>query len=527
MQEQERVERMKASIPQRRFVETTESFCELITDGYPVRQAVQDVLDAGAPYTHLPYHVSVQKGRPHKISNDHCLLDTRAALSLAKHMPTGMELLPLVQSVWYWPQGIDVWGQTKLEGWSGDTTDTVLALINLLKAQGHNRYPTPQDWAVYPHATQHYSTAVEPIVEGCAEVRLEAFREAVMMCWQDEAYGLFLGLAAEPSMRRRLENELLYVGLTDVQERVRQGHLKTLQHTTLRARAAIDLANYVGWEQAGSIFQATIPDLAMGPRYFSLHDHVSTLCDEAFGDRLGELKATNTLPVSAEETKELIDLICGDDAWAVSSRITQFLQEGKAVQQIADAITVAAARVVTLAEQNGSNPIIWVHSVDYCNVVNTWLRDYDHPQHPLGLYLMALVTHYAVPAFPVPAFTDSVELKIDRGALPGHLTPTELTERLSEAIEHLDVQAALQAADAYVRSGAEAGQLMSALALATSKTQDNPHHHKIVCTALEEYEQSTSPLKHELLLMASAYLGAARSMRDCYELYTSYFPTAA
>jgi hypothetical protein len=42
----------------------------------PLRQAVKDVLDAGAPYTHLPYHVSIQNGRPFKISNDHCLLDT-------------------------------------------------------------------------------------------------------------------------------------------------------------------------------------------------------------------------------------------------------------------------------------------------------------------------------------------------------------------------------------------------------------------------------------------------------------------
>jgi gluconate kinase len=64
--------------------------------------------------------------------------------------------------------------------------------------------------------------------------------------------------------------------------------------------------------------------------------------------------------------------------------------------------------------------------------------------------------------------------------------------------------------------------LIEALAMATSKTQDNPHHHKIVCTALEEYEQSTTPQKGEFLLMAAAYLAAARSMRDCYELYGKY-----
>jgi hypothetical protein len=65
---------------------------------------------------------------------------------------------------------------------------------------------------------------------------------------------------------------------------------------------------------------------------------------------------------------------------------------------------------------------------------------------------------------------------------------------------------------------------METLALAISKTQGNPRHHQIVSTALKQYELSTSPHKGALLLMASAYLSAARSIRDCYELYTQDFP---
>jgi hypothetical protein len=96
--------------------------------------------------------------------------------------------------------------------------------------------------------------------------------------------------------------------------------------------------------------------------------------------------------------------------------------------------------------------------------------------------------------------------------------------QLSVSIENLDVPTSLQYADAYLQSGADARSLMSALAVAAAKTQDNPHHHKIVCTALEEYELSSSAQKNELLLMAAAYLAAARSMRDCYQLYARYFP---
>jgi hypothetical protein len=190
---QDLIEQMKESIPQRRFVETTEAFCELLTRGYPLRQAVKDVLDAGAPYTHLPYHVSIQNGRPYKISNDHCLLDTRAALYLMRYMPPETHLLPVVQSVWYWPQGLDVWGQTKLEGWSGDTTDTILGLIDVLKARGTPRYPTSEDWRVYPPSQRYYvsegfcrkfafSRVLESVSHWISDIRFSDFGPKIEIC---------------------------------------------------------------------------------------------------------------------------------------------------------------------------------------------------------------------------------------------------------------------------------------------------------------------------------------------------------
>jgi hypothetical protein len=117
-----------------------------------------------------------------------------------------------------------------------------------------------------------------------------------------------------------------------------------------------------------------------------------------------------------------------------------------------------------------------------------------------------------------------VDLAIDRFHVPSHLGPEDMVRQLSTSIESLDVPTSLQYANAYLHTGVDTKPLMEALALATSKTQDNPHYHKIVCTALEEYELSTSPQKGEFLLMASAYISDARSMRDCYELYTKYFP---
>jgi hypothetical protein len=85
-----------------------------------------------------------------------------------KFMPMEANLMPIVQSIWYWPQDIDIWGQTKLEGWSGDTTDTILGLIDLLKLNGTPCYPTPADWSAYPPAQRYYTADARPLMETLA-----------------------------------------------------------------------------------------------------------------------------------------------------------------------------------------------------------------------------------------------------------------------------------------------------------------------------------------------------------------------
>jgi hypothetical protein len=68
-----------------------------------------------------------------------------------------------------------------------------------------------------------------------------------------------------------------------------------------------------------------------------------------------------------------------------------------------------------------------------------------------------------------------------------------MVRQLNTSIETLDVATSLQYAEAYLHPGAGARPLMQVLAPATSKTQDNPHHHRIVCTAIRVYAEHLSP----------------------------------
>ena len=43
-------------------------------------------------------------------------------------------------------------------------------------------------------------------------------------------------------------------------------------HKALRARAVVDLADYIGWERSHGVFYMGVPDMAVGPLYYSLYD---------------------------------------------------------------------------------------------------------------------------------------------------------------------------------------------------------------------------------------------------------------
>ncbi|HEY7581066.1 MAG TPA: hypothetical protein VH855_26020 [Acetobacteraceae bacterium] len=63
-----------------------------------------------APYTHVPYDERIDEGYPNFVNNDHCLLSARATLHLARLVPQELAM-PMAQTIWYIPTGLDIWNQ--------------------------------------------------------------------------------------------------------------------------------------------------------------------------------------------------------------------------------------------------------------------------------------------------------------------------------------------------------------------------------------------------------------------------------
>src|SRR6266568_857507 len=91
---------------------TADLFHKMVTqDGRSVGDALSLVTAAEAPFVQVPSHVNVRDGQITLINNDHTILGLRASAYLMPFLPEKYRLLPLLQSVWYIPAGLDIWNQ--------------------------------------------------------------------------------------------------------------------------------------------------------------------------------------------------------------------------------------------------------------------------------------------------------------------------------------------------------------------------------------------------------------------------------
>jgi hypothetical protein len=479
---------------------TTDLFWRMIVqEGRSIGDALSVVAAAEAPYVNVPCHINIRDGNIALTNNDHTLLGLRASTYLMPYLPEKYRLLPLLQSVWYIGAGLDIWNQ--------------------LLAKYPGRYATMKGIQVPPpdYGPVVWLDDMPPIrEEGTIEERLHSYMVATMTGDSRRAHGLFLGLAEDPEARPGLQETIEFLGLIDIQDTVIGRKARNTGHKAIRARAVTDLANYIGWEKSHGVFYMGVPDMAVGPLYYSLYDSACVRIAAEFPDDAGKnLRHTNTIPLSAQEVEEFIDLLMTADQDQVFDRITAHLKNGKSIQSLGDTIQLGAAELIlrtTVARQftNGQHPF------DYCNVANNWIRNTDNPYQARVLYLMANfindVAHENKLQSPL----------LDKEAAEynfGGKSADALLRELDEAIMALDAPRATAVAHAYLKSGADRRQYMETVALCACRFQDDPHNQKITISTFEEYGHNSTHLKDRLLLATPRLLAGWVKMpgeRDCF-----------
>ena len=483
---------------------TADTFFRMVArEGRSVPQAVAVAMAAEAPFVQVPNHINVKDGQITLINNDHTILGIRTSSALAPWLPKEYQLLPMLQSIWYIPAGLDIWNQ--------------------LLGKYPGRYATMKGINVPPpdYGPVVWNQDQAPIREGkTIEERLHNHMIATMVGDVTRSYGMFLDLAADPDARAQLRDQMLFLGLIDMQDTIVGRKARNTGHKALRARAITDLAEFVGWDNAHGVFYTGVPDMAVGPLYYSTYDSVCVYLTEAFPDGGKSLPQTNRTPLTPAEVEAFVHLLMNGESRAVWDQLTAHLQAGKSVRSLGDTIQIGAAENI-LRNTVPRKFTDGQHSFDYCNTANYWLRTSDNPYRARILYLMA---HFVNDVAQANQYHTSVIEQEIAGYNDGNRTPDTLLRDLDEAILSFDVARTAGVADAYLRSGADRKDYMSAVAVTACKFQDDPHNQKITHSTFEEYQNNTTHLKDRLLMATVRQLAGWPKMpggRDCYARFMS------
>jgi len=478
---------------------TTDLFFRMVRrQGRSVGDALGVVVAAEAPFVQVPSHINVRDGQITLVNNDHTILGLRTSTSLAPYLPETHRLLPLLQSVWYIPAGLDIWNQ--------------------LLGKYPGRYATMKGLDVPPPTSGPvvWNQEQPPIFpEGPVGERLHEHMVATMSGDVRRSYGLFLGLAADTDTRPLLRDQLLFLGLIDLQDTIIGRKARNTGHKALRARAVVDLADAVGWERAHGVYYMGVPDMAVGPLYYSLYDAACVTVTAEFADSGKTLAETNQASLTPAEVEEMVRALVEADAQVAWDLVTAHLRAGKSLRSLGDTIQVAAAELMlrtTVPRQFTDAQ----HAFDYCNVANYWMRRSDSPYRPRVLYLMAAFVNDVARANKL--HTSVLEREASGFEAAGR-APSAVLEELDQSILAFDVPRATEVAGAYLRSGADRDAFLSAVAVTACKFQDDPHNQKITHSAFEEYGHNSTHLRDRLLLAAVRLLAGWPKMpgeRECY-----------
>src|SRR5207237_9047661 len=140
--------------------------------------------------------------------------------------------------------------------------------------------------------------------------------------------------------------QMLCRGLSDRPASVVGRKARKTGNEGLRARASAVLADLIGWDRARGVYCIGVPDMAVGPLYYSLYDAVCVTVSAEFPDGGKGLKQTNTTPLTPAEVEEMVQLLMEADAQTIWNLITTHLRNGKSLSSLGDTIQLGGAEQV-------------------------------------------------------------------------------------------------------------------------------------------------------------------------------------
>jgi hypothetical protein len=491
-------------------------YYDLVRAERPMTEIVAEAVRIHAPYTHVPYHERIDDGYVNFVNNDHCLLSARAALELARLVPEDCTALPLAQTIWYIPTGLDIWNQ------------------KILKAPGHYARapgwtpppgPPPMPEVVWPDQ--------EPeVLKGPLSERLDHWMTLVHRGNVLEAYRVFLGLMQNPAERKAVLAQLCHAGLMDVQDRALYNRSYTTGHKAFRARATVDLGNALGWDDAHNVIYAGALDIAVGPRWYSTYEMAcnvikiflekETVSAIPYGGASKvemEILAGNKLPLSEAEQRELEDALIRQPEPNYIHVLTRLLGAGKSPRRILDAFQIADAPII-LETKGVNNFSLPQHCFEYLNTLTWYFDNFEHKQQLKLLFLAASYLNRAAGHQQGIGDAERVTAKAASGA--DKLSQEEVLARVDGAVIALNGPDSVAWTKAYLDRFSDRKPLVQHLALLSARMGNDPHNQEIGQVLIEDWGKNQGWDKDRLLLACAHHTAVHRKYGNPLDCATRF-----
>jgi hypothetical protein len=482
----------------------SEVYYDLVRERRPMKEIIAEAVRIHAPYTHVPYHERIDDGYVNFVNNDHCLLSARAATQLSRMVPEDCAALPLAQTIWYIPTGLDIWNQ------------------KILKAPGH--YARAPGWSMPPGPPPMPEIVwpdQEPqLLDGPLQERLDHWMTLVHRGNVVDAYRVFLGLMANPAERQAVLAQLAHAGLMDVQDRALYNRSYTTGHKAFRARATIDLGNTLGWDNAHNVVYAGALDVAVGPRWYSTYEMacnvikiflekqaVSAIPYGGASDVELAILANNKEPLSQGEAEALEDALIRQPEPGFLELLSRYLEAGKSPRRILDVFQAASAQVI-LETKGVNNFSLPQHSFEYLNSLTWFFDNFAHKHQVKLLYLAASYVNRA--AWHQKGIGDAEPVAVRAPSGADKLTPEAILERVDAAVLALNGPDSTAWTQAYIESGADKKPLVQHLALLASRMGNDPHNQEIGQVLLEDWAKNQGWNRDRLLLACAHHTAVHR-----------------
>ena len=515
--DQRQLAKMTEKMREARHEDATQIFCDLLKDGADPRALGREAIQGAAPFLNVPAHTMLtQSGEVRPVNYDHTILGFWRSYQLANLMPKGYKHLPLVQAMWYMPQGLDIWSQI------------------LCEFPGHYANEQEKCASINLKGPRQHFEELPPLAEGDWDERLARMLDAIMHGDRSLAFRAFLALAddaaTDAEKRKTLEANVLYAGIIDLPgPRSYSIHIVNSAHKAIRARAMVELANTLGWERAYPVYLVVIPDLASNPRFHDIFETAHIQLLGAFGQEYHGRRHTNRGGMSVREAEEFIALMFHGTSDEVIAGVTRLLQQEKSLTALNDVCVVASARLMAKVEAPSIRAGFTQtdHSFDYANVTGFWLRNYDHHQQMKTPYFTAhfvndvarfLRTRPIDPATQMGSQPEEHRQRADR------LTLKECLQALGGSCETQDAPYAHALTDSYMARTHDRTALMETLRFGSAKFEGDPHMPRNAMSHWEEYNFSSLPatMTDDIFRSWTRFLSRSHKRSyefNCFDLY--------